>query len=28
VIFVVALVIAGLVARSTGLGRALRVGED
>ncbi|HEX8728209.1 MAG TPA: FtsX-like permease family protein [Ktedonobacterales bacterium] len=28
VIFLVALVIAGLVARSTGLGRALRVGED
>ena len=28
VIFIVALFIAGLVARSTGLGRALRVGED
>jgi hypothetical protein len=27
-IFIVALLIAGLVARSTGLGRALRVGED
>ncbi|HEY8324439.1 MAG TPA: FtsX-like permease family protein [Ktedonobacterales bacterium] len=27
-IFIVALVIAGLVARATGLGRALRVGED
>ena len=27
-IFIVALVVAGLLARSTGLGRALRVGED